>query len=91
MRLRLFWAAVLVAIISVGAPLHSHDIAFDGDQASPRKSGCAACVTSASPGLVLEHTDVVPILEAIEIITVPAIAVVPHSLPVRSGRAPPAL
>lgn len=86
---RLVIAAMLVAVVAVGAPLHSHDVALDGDQPSPQKAPCAACVTGASPGLVLERTDVVPRLEAIDVVSVSECDVVRFSFRVRPGRAPP--
>jgi hypothetical protein len=87
---RLLSAAVMIAVVAVGAPLHSHDVALDGDAPSPQKAQCAACVTGASPGLVLERTDVAPVLEAIAVVSTPEIAVVVLPQPVRCGRAPPA-
>jgi phage tail protein X len=87
---RLISAAVLIAVVAVGAPLHSHDVALDGDQTTPQKASCAACVINASPGLVLEQTDIAPVLQAIAEVSVPDIAVVVLPQPVRCGRAPPA-
>lgn len=91
-RLRLFAAAVLVAFIAVGAPMHSHDVvAIGADQTSPQKAPCAACTVSASPGLVLERADVAPRLEAVAVVSDRELAVVALPVSVRSGRAPPAV
>jgi len=88
--IRLLSAAVMIAVVAVGAPLHSHDVALDGGQTAPQKSSCAACVLGASPGLVLEQTDIAPVFQAIAELSVPELAVVVLPQPVRSGRAPPA-
>lgn len=89
---RLFVAAALVAVVAVGAPLHSHDVvAIGADQASPQKVPCAACVVGASPGLVLERVDVAPRLEAVAAVSDPENAVVTLPVAVRPGRAPPSV
>jgi hypothetical protein len=86
---RLLTAAVLVAVVSVGAPLHSHDVAFGDDRAAPQKAQCAACITGATPGLVLDRTDLAPRFEAVAVVSVPETIALALSLPVRPGRAPP--
>jgi hypothetical protein len=89
---RLFAAAVLVAVVAVGAPLHSHDIvAIGAGHDSLQKSPCAACIVSASPGLVLERADVDPNVEAVRAVSLPENSVVSLSVAVRPGRAPPAV
>jgi hypothetical protein len=85
---RLAAAAILVAVVAVGAPLHAHDIASGGDAA--QKAQCAACVVGANPGLVLAPADFVPSFDAIDVVSVAESDVVTLSVAVRPGRAPPA-
>lgn len=85
---RLVAAAVLVAVVAVGAPLHAHDLVPSGSD-TLQKSSCAACVVSASPALVLEQVDAVPRFEALDVVSVDEPEVAALSFAVRPGRAPP--
>jgi hypothetical protein len=87
---RLVAAAALIAVIAVGAPLHSHDLVLGSDDGStPQKAPCAACVTGSSLGVVSERVDVAPGFQRIGVVFAHESLVVAFSLPIRSGRAPP--
>ncbi len=87
---RLIAAAAMVAVIAVGAPLHSHDLSVNsGEPGSSPKAPCAACVTGANPGLVAVHADVAPHFLAVDDVSISETVAVSLSLPSRTGRAPP--
>lgn len=89
---RLVAAAALIAVLAVGVPMHSHDLVIGtSDGSAPQKAPCAACVASASPGLVSDRADVVPVWQAVDVVFAPASVAVALPLPIRSGRAPPAV
>jgi hypothetical protein len=86
---RVLTAAALVAVVAVGAPMHSHDVGGFADGDTPQMAPCAACVSSASPGLVLACAEVTPRLEPIGVVSTPCRDLVPLPVAARSGRAPP--
>ncbi|MGK2857039.1 MAG: hypothetical protein ACSLFQ_07525 [Thermoanaerobaculia bacterium] len=89
--IRLLAAATMIAVIAVGAPMHSHDLAFgSGEAGAPQSSTCAACVSGASPGLVAESADFAPGLQPVDVVAAVESCAVALSLPIRAGRAPPA-
>ena len=88
---RLVAAAALIAVLAVGVPMHSHDLVIGtSDGSAPQKAPCAACVTSASPGLVPDRADFVPAWQPVGAVLAPESVAVAVALPIRSGRAPPA-
>lgn len=88
---RLLAAATTIAVIAVGAPMHSHDLAFgNGEASAPKNPTCAACVSSASPGLVAERGECAPGFQPVDLVPATESCTVALSLPIRSGRAPPA-
>lgn len=88
---RLLAAATMIAVIAVGAPMHSHDLALGtGEAGAPKNSTCAACVSSASPGLVAERGEFAPGFRAVDLVPAVESCAVARSLPIRAGRAPPA-
>lgn len=89
---RLVAAAALIVVLAAGVPLHSHDLVIGtSDRGAPQKAPCAACVTSASPGLVSDRADFVPAWQPVGVVLAPESVAVAVALPIRSGRAPPAV
>ena len=89
---RLAAATALIAVLALGVPMHSHDLVIGtSDGNAPQKTPCAACVTSASPGLVSDRADFVPAWQPVGTVHAPESIAVAVALPLRSGRAPPAV
>lgn len=89
---RLVAATALIAVLAVGVPMHSHELVIGtSDGSAPQKAPCAACVASASPGLVSDRADFVPAWQPMGMVLAPESTAVAIALPIRSGRAPPAI
>lgn len=87
---RLVAATALIAVLAFGVPLHSHDLVIGtSDGSAPLKAPCAACIASASPGLISDRADFVPVWQAVGVVLSPESVAVAVALPIRSGRAPP--